>query len=354
MTTFSTFTLLILLGIELAQAQLPKWENDDLEKIKNGNLVAGKALLDSGIAFESAGLGTTIPDPIVDPDPPTPPDIIRPIPVQPEKHDTPPVVDGRINLSKEWADRYFSAPIDEGITDPQQLLSAKERLDVQYALERYAEESPVSIYFYLFDKNQKIPEQFSPEATFNNYYYSQPSAVIVYYFIEEPERCKVHFGGKDANAIATNKIRSMVRGIRISAQKHSNRINQLDALIRQLSLHMFWIEKAMIDDIYLPFDPTADPSSNKESKTSKMKQQVYLGLNYFAKHWWLVAIGAGTLVLLLLLGVRWVTTRKFTFPELAIADRLDLPKGGTAGGLLSYDNRDAPPSAQRKQFDQPF
>ena len=91
-------------------------------------------------------------------------------------------------VSGPLLDRYFSQRINEGMIDPQNLLKSKQRLDLDYALEKYDEESPVSIYLYLFDKNQRIPDTHSAKTIFDSFYYSEPSAVVVYYFIEEPER----------------------------------------------------------------------------------------------------------------------------------------------------------------------
>lgn len=347
MTQILSIVLLLLLAPLLCGA-LPKWHEKDRKKLNNGSLIVGSSLLDLSIKPLDIELPEIKLEQAV-----TKPLIVHPFQAQPDRP-LDPLEDSRQPLSEDLLQRYFANAINEGVTDPQNLLSAKERLDVNYALERYAEESPVSIYFYLFDRNQKVPDNYSAKTIFNTFYYSDPSAVVVYYFIEEPERCQVHFGGKDANLIATNKIRDLVSGIRMAAKKRSDKIDQLDDFIRQLSLHMYWIEKSMIKDIYDPIENITPNQPGGSASTRSVTDKVYIGLNHFSRYWWMVALGSTILLIILLSGVWWVKSRRFLFPELHIKPRLHLPNGGSSGGTLSFKDEKQPPSAQRRQFDNPF
>lgn len=344
--------LIYLLYLSRVFAALPEWDTESAKHLSTNGFIAGDALLASKI-----DLGDNSPTPIPSPDSIPQlvrPLIIEPIPNRPENHQLPPVNDSRKLISQQLTQRYFNELIDEGIHDPQSLLSNKERVDTQYALERYAEESPVSIYFYLFDKNQRVPHYQSPQTTFQQFYYSEPSAVVVYYYMGEPERSQLYFGGKDANLVATNKIRDLTSGIRNGAKKRSNRSSQLSEFIKQLSLHMFWIEKSMIEDIYTPLDLDESPSKTSSNGSNGLSDKALKGVNQISHIWWIIAAVATGVIVMLLLGVHWVSSRKFFFPKIATQPRLSLPNGGSSGGILKFDKENMPPSAQKEQFHDPF
>ena len=333
-------------------AELPEWDPDPVKRLGVKHLIAGQELLASKIDIDTFDLSLSL-----DADMPPEiyrPSIIQPIPARPEEHELPPVNDTRKLIPQWLVSRYFDAPIHEGIHDPQSILSNKEHVETQVALENYAQESPVSIYFYLFEKNQRVPQTQSPQVTFNQFYYSEPSAVIVYYFMGEPERSQLYFGGKDANLVATNKIRELTASIRNGAKRRSNRSSQLNEFIKQLSRGMYWIEKSMVADVYLPLDLNGNTSKQTSGGASKLSEKAFEGVSKISNVWWIIVIVSVLVIVVLLLGVYWVSNRRFLFPRLSTHPRLSLPHGGSSGGVLRFDKENVPPSAQREQFDNPL
>jgi hypothetical protein len=339
---------------------VPEWDEDDLKAMDDGEFVPGYKLLALDVEvgenpsppkFEELKELEEIEKEAKSDDDDS--HMSAPF-LLPHSSDIQPEDDGRKLLSDAQVSSYFSKAVEEGIFDPQRLLSSKENLEVKDALDKYAEESPVSIFFYLFDKNQKVPQEHSAEATFYRYYYSEPSAVLVYYFIEEPQRCQVHFGGKDANVIATNKVRELISEVKLGAKKRSSRISQLKEFIRQLSLQMYWIEHAMIEDVYDNYVAQQHSTATSKPSQSKIQDSILMAMNNLSKIWWIVLLGALTFISILLGGVHWVANRRFLFPKLAVKPRFYLPHGGSSGGVLSFKKHDLPPSSQRDQFKKPF
>lgn len=339
----------------LCHATLPTWTEEELKALEAGEIIVGADLFapTPDVSTRPDGSVPTIsieniPNESI-PDIKLPP---RPAPklANPDAHQLPPIEDNRKFISNVLTQRYFSARVREGLSDPQMILENAERLDFQYALDQYSDASPVSIYLYLFDRNQAVPIEHSPEATFDEFYYSEPSAIVVYYFIDEPERAQVFFGGKDTNSIASNKIRDLVSGVRVSAKRHSRRITQLDEFIRQLSLHLFWIEKAMISDEYseealeVPQEAATAIEPVEKTKFTKFKE-------LFEPHMKTIGLSVVFILLLLLCGIVLLARRRFFFPKLQKMERLSLPNGTTSGATLSFADENSPPSAQLAQFD---
>jgi len=347
------YILLFLFFGSITLAAITPWSEEDKLKLESGELIVG-----SGLFSEKVDIGEDLTfEPLSDKEQESidTPLIARPIPIDPRDRETPAIDDNRKLISPQLATRYFENRIKQGIIDPQNLLSNKERLDIEYSLTSYTNESesPISLYFYLFDSNQQVPLDYSPRTVFNTHYYSEPAAVVIYYFIAEPERSQIFFGGKDSNLIAKNKIRELESSIKLAAKQKSNKISQLEEFIRQMSLQMYWIERAMTTGDYEPLD-SQHAKSKSSAKKNPVTDKVYQGLSLFSRHWWIIVASSLALIALLLAGVYWVANRRFLFPPLDIPSRLSLPNGGHSGGILKYSNEKLPPSAQREQFDEPF
>lgn len=337
------------MSASFATANLPQWTEDDIKRLDSGRLVVGKALLT--LEGDPTLVDPNSPENTIEDNSVTPRDLppSRPIVIAPTIiHPTPPLVDDRVALNSSLVNRYFKNPISAGLFDPQQILSTQARLDIEYALSTLADESPIPVYFYLFDRGQKVIQNYSPKTIFDTHYYADASAIMIYYFVEEPERCQIYFGGKDAQNVKPHEIRELISGVRAGAKKRSNSISQLDEFIRQLSLQLYWIEKSLLEETFVE---EIDAENKKSSSGNTKFDKIIVGYKAFASNWWKVATACGGFISLLLAGVYYVKHRKFRFPHLKTQTRLNLPNGGGMGGILSYKNQNLPPSAQKEQFD---
>lgn len=357
-----TFILSSIVLASIANAQLPQWSERELKAIETGQFIPGNSLFSSisqaeldkldlipndlGDRLENTNT-QIIPDKeILEAPLTTPPARPEPRAAHPELHQGNKLQDNHYFISKELIARYFEKPITAGLSDPQLILKNAERLDFQYSLEQYFDTSPVSIYLYLFDQKQKVPLSHSPKATFQEFYYSEPSAIVVYYFIGEPERTQVHFDGKETYSLTKHKTRTLAKNVKIAAKRHSNSINQLDEFIRQLSLHLFWIEKAMLDDNYEALHPNiSNPIKQNEENSNLLKKDAWLLSNKKT----LLFYSGLSLLVILLITVLLKRKRNF-FPRLKTLPRLHLPNATFSGAQMKFEDEDTPPSQQSKDL----
>lgn len=271
----------------------------------------------------------------------------EPVAATPEKHNLRTVKDERINISPQLASRYFSQPLSSSLHDPQLLLSNKERLDFQQSLEQYSNASPVSIYLYIFDRNQQVTDINNVESTFNKFYHSEPSVAVVYYYMGQPERSQVHFGGKDTATLASNTVRELSKGVRISAKRQSSDIKQLDEFLRELSLHLFWIEKSMIEGEEITPSDQLKQSETTQSKPSKSRFDTII--KFVEPNLQTIFFSVSLTLLIFLFLVIFIAKKKMYFPKVNIPKRLALPNGTHCCASMDFKDPETPPSMQLKE-----
>lgn len=352
------------------QAELPQWSASELKEIEAGNLTVGESLfksvssdfkpsdkiqvlqqsLEEILAEQKAALEKKTKKPTIPPIsekklilPPRP----KPLAATPERHSLKTIKDERYTISLGLTSRYFSQPLSTSIHDPQSLLSNEERLDFQHSLEQYSDTSSISIYLYIFDREQQVADGNNIESTFNKFYNSEPVVAVIYYYMGQPERAQIKLGGIDTHNLSSFKIRELSKGVRMSAKRYGSNVDQLEEFLRELSLQLFWIEKAIIEGKDLPPIEQQKLAETIQPKPSKGRFDAIIEV--IKPKLKTIFLSVSLILLTSLFLFIFITKKKMYFPRVNIPKRLSLPNGTHCSASMSFEDPESPPSIQLKE-----
>lgn len=323
--------LFFVLAQQAAGQPLPAWTPEDLARVKNGDIIAGAGLLVDSPADA----------PQIAPDPAVPP---LPEP-EPEPPYDPKVIPG------EFLSAYFATAPQSYLIDPQHLLSRQETLDREGFLEYHAAESTVDIRLYLFDAQQEIPAQYSPDNLARERYAKSDLTAVVYCFLGAPSRNMLAFGGREAGHLETAEIRRTLEHSLLKALEKSDPAAQVEAFVVELSIKLYWMEKSMADAkaaaaaAAMPRDGTPEnhPAAEKPAGAMAKIQPYLLYLAVGGGGVGLMVAGAAGVYLL------WRRSRRYHFPVLEIPRRLGAEYAAGIGAVIAFNNKHGSPSSQRDQ-----
>jgi hypothetical protein len=251
-----------------------------------------------------------------------------------------------VGVPEEYMADYFERRPDSFLVDPQKLLGRQESRDRVAFLRYHAEDSAVDLYFYLFDGTQEIPSEVRVEEMVERLFGDGKPAAVVFYFMGAPQRSELWLSPSlTGKASAADRQRALQSSVAEALEK-ADPVDQLDRFSVQMSIRLYWIEKAFggrAEDagpmVVLPAKP---------APVSKMKRwEPWL---QEARKWALPAAVVGGIVVfgwlaLWLLGAR----ARYRFPEIEVAPRLGGEHGAGVGAVITFGNPGLPPSFQREQ-----
>ncbi|MEK6196108.1 MAG: hypothetical protein N2F24_17990, partial [Deltaproteobacteria bacterium] len=316
----------------LAQS-LPTWGNEDRARLKKGELVPGAALL--------VEVPPERPEPRVAPEPEVP----SLEPVVPEPDYDPKVI------PDEYLGDYFSTSTSssEGyLIDPQRLLSMQESLDREGFLEYHADDSEVDIRMYLFDAQQEIPPPYTLQKLVRDRYSDGPLSAVVFCFLGDPSRNVLAFGGEGAMPIPIKDVRKMLESAQMKAQEKSDPSAQVESFIVQLSIRLYWFEKALAEARV-----AATPVTGGTTHSTREKKERSASPGVMAKvkpYFFYAVVGfSGFALSVFAIGLAWVLwtrSRTYHFPVLEPPHRLGADYAAGVGAVLAFHNKLGSPSSQ--------
>lgn len=315
---------------------LPQWSAEDRARLNKGEIVAGASLLVDSTPRRTASGEVVAPVFPVVPIPPVEP--------------TPPVVDAAArHIPEEYLGDYFTKAPETYLIDPQRLFSNQETLDREGFLEYYADESEVDVRIYLFDAEQQIPSDYTLQQLVENQYSKGPLTAVVFYFLGNPKRNQLLFGGLGADLVDSERLRKMLGSAKIKAMEKSDSAAQMESFIVQLSISIYWMEQSIAETHAA--DVTA-PSSAQESEKSASKRGT--GFEKIQPYLWYGAIGVLSVLMagfaLIRAWVLWSRSRRYYFPILELPPRLGADYAAGIGSVIGFHNKLDSPSSQRDQI----
>lgn len=258
-------------------------------------------------------------------------------------------------IAEEYLDAYFTQTPKSHLIDPQRLFSNQETLDQEGFLQYYADESEVNVRIYLFDAKQEIPGEFNLESVVQKHYAKEPLTAVVYYFLGNPGRNQLMFGGHDSDQVEADFLRKMLDSAKVKAMERSEPSAQMESFIVQLSIRIFWIEQALIEARNSQLAESlgvVELSGNGSSEDNvKSKPSVYVSLQPYLLSGTVAAISvlmvATALVALWLI---WKRSRRYTFPVLGVPRRLGAEHAAGVGAVMSFHCKTESPSSQRNRL----
>ncbi len=323
---------------------LPQWSSEDLARLKSGELIVGAAILvDDVNELSGENASESVSPPL---EPVVPLEVVNPLELDPEDR-----AEEARAIPEEYLDDYFSKAPGTYLIDPQRLFSNQETLDREGFLEYYADESEVDIRIYLFAADQEVPSIYSLKQLVDDRYAEGPLTAVVYYFLGNPARNALIFGGKSSELVTTERLRKMLDVAKIKAMEKSDSAAQMESFIIQLSISTYWVEQMIAS---VRSDESAEvmaPLSENQGETPASAPGPWANLQPYL---WDAVVGTlGVIGLIVVLGGGWVLwrrSRRYYFPVLELPVRLGADHAAGIGAVMGFHNKLDSPSSQRDQI----
>lgn len=312
---------------------LPLWSPADFEKVKKGEIVAGKALLVATPVDPNA----KIEEPVVEEPLPKPEEV-----PEPEIDET--------AISPEFLVEYFKeVPKDDDghpvfLVDPQELLARQEFRDRESFLQYHSSESNINMHVYLFDGRQQLPEGMTIKSVYRDLYADRGPVSVVFYHLGMPDRSQIVLSSDIRAVISEDEQNRALRAAVQEAFEKSDVAYQLDNFLVELSIRLYWIERELNKAetprlARMETDEKVLAAARSEDDNFRLVARAFLFVFY------MVVVG-----LLGWLGYFFVERRmKVHFPEVECGPLLGAPHAAGVGAVISFSSSQLPPSQQRDQ-----
>ncbi len=311
----------------IEEPPLPEWNDETRSENMSDDTFPGSILL----SFEDEDAPPNLPFPPA-------PDLI-------EETSTAFIPDEDL-VADEDLPAYFANRPKSYLVDPQNLLSPLQSTDLTSTLETHSNDSTIDIYLYIFNTGQHIPGDVRDEETVERLYASGKPAIVVFYYLAEPQRATLYLSPSLTDHISAAEQRRGLNNSILQALDNPEPFNQLQAFSDQISLRAYWMER-IIEDHPSPTTPsppettpieTETPSTFKYPQISPEVRQILL-ISSLA-----VLLFLGTFIALKIKNIR----RKFFFPPNKTEPRLGAEHAAGVGAVISFTKDSLPPAKQRE------
>ncbi len=274
---------------------------------------------------------------------------------EPESYDEPEGID-RTWINKESLVEYFVKKPEKELVDPQGLLSRQAYTDRSAFLTYHRRDSNIPIYIYLFDGPQEVPAGYDVQAQLKSQLSGQGSALLAYYFLGRPDKSQIAMSPSIRQSLSLLEYRRVLESAMSEAAEKSDPVDQLENFAVQLSIRMYWIERAMREAAESQSSiqglSGVLPSAQAKTTSGKSKQgsrSILLLLHQFGSH-----ISAAAIILLSGFA-GWYAKKlnykkkRYYFPEHDNSTRLAAPHAAGVGAVIHFRSPQIPPSSQREQ-----
>ncbi|RTZ69008.1 MAG: hypothetical protein DSZ21_00680 [Tenericutes bacterium] len=331
------FFFLIFADMGFAQS-LPQWSESDLLLLEKGELVVGASLLvddikrppramvvDENEKDESKSLTSEEDDLQADGD-----------------YDP-------VEIPKEYLRDYFDQKPDSYLVDPQRLFTNQETLDLEGFLTYCADESDVDIRVYLFGAHQKLPDGYSLKRLVEEQYADGTLTAVVFYFLGNPKRNQIQFGGKDSQIVNAEKLRKMLDLAQVKALEKTDPVAQVESFVVQLSISIYWIEQELKELQARLQDQEENPMVEKKAVSQPKKEKFNLMevVQPYLLPTFLVLLAVGSLIATL---IWWRRSRRYYFPVLNVPHRLGGEHAAGIGAVMRFYDKTESPNRQHREI----
>jgi hypothetical protein len=232
--------------------------------------------------------------------------------------------------------------------DAQGLLSPGDKRDRLKFLDYHAGDSAVDLYVHLFDKGQSIPDPEVHAAVLDEAFHDGKPAVVLVYFMGEPQRALLHLSPGLKGRIAPRECKRALESAMLQAMEKNEPSAQLEAFLVQMSIRIYWLERLLGGEKESPEDQPIEVPA-KVKITDSLMTQVQPWIDGFLANLKWIGLGISACISTLLASLWWVRNRQHRFPELDVEPRLGGAHGAGIGAVISFTNSQVPPMAQRNQ-----
>jgi len=308
-----------------AEPPMPSWRGDDRKALEQGELVPGAVLLAGDEAADPA-------------------DEVEPPPPAAEQVEA--VATDGPEVPERFLEAYFGRRPSRFLVDPQGLLGTKDARDRESFLNYHAGDSEVDLFVYLFDGHQTIPSEVRDEELVERHFAEGKPAVVVFYYLGAPQKSDIAVSPRLSEAVSVaEQRRALVSSVEEALEK-ADAIAQFEAFCVQLSIRIYWMERAAGLVAEAPAVPVVRAS--KPAPVEAGEPPVLAGARRWAERYGVpggifasaLGIAAGALV-----AAR--RRRRFRFPAFDVSPRLGGAHAAGIGAVISFGNTAQSPASQR-------
>ncbi len=327
----------MMLGASIVQANieppLPSWDSTERKKAIGEGWIAGGLLL----TYETIPLDEAEAETPLRVESPTADELAT----SPEDED---------EVREEFLVPYFAEKPAGHLVDPQNLLSARERQDIEAFLDRHAGESSIDMYVYVFGTDQQIPSDVREEEVVERLYSVGKPALVMYYYLGAPQRSTVYLSPIITDTVSAAEQRRALESSVMQAFGSSKPFDQLEGFLVQMSIRIYWMERMADGTAEETMDdfPADDGSGAAIKRVGAVKKRFVLPAWGRLAAWSFAAVSGGILVLCSL-AVWWRARARYRFPEFEVEPRLGGNHAAGIGAIISFANPATPPAMQRNQ-----
>lgn len=306
---------------------LPVWRDEDREAMERGELVPGLTLLTETTAQEAAA-EAEVPSPAAGE-------------ISADEQESP-------EVAERFLDDYFGTRPTDFLVDPQQLLGTKDARDRQSFLKYHSGDSEVDLFVYLFDGHQAIPSEVREEEVIERFYSDGKPAVVVYYYLGAPQKSEIYLSPFLSETVSAAEQRRALNSSVEEAMEKPDALAQFEAFCVQLSIRIYWMERAA----GLVEDAPAIPLARRVHAVEK--EEAASGAVLQAKEWghrYGVSSGIMAGAVLIVVGGLSIARRRarYRFPSFEVAPRLGGSHAAGIGAVISFGSTTQSPSSQRNE-----
>lgn len=325
-----------LTGVAAAAANdfsLPTWDEPEQKLLDESGWQAGVDLL------------------VADPEEPAP----GPLDTEsPTADDFPAPPGGVAEIPQAALARYFGERPGSFLVDPQHLLAADASRDLLTILDSHAGDSAIDLFIYVFAKDQEIPGEVREEELIERCFMKGRPALVVYYFLGQPQQSVMHLSPAVTDAISAAEQRRALASSIMQGLEKSDPREQLQEFVVQMGIRICGMESLLGAGTTATADTLPAVSHPHAAKTKKesfallalLAQRVQPAIAY----WPQCGMAAGALLVGLCLWLWWRWRATYRLPEFEIEPRLGGDHAAGIGAVISFASPTLPPASQRSQI----
>lgn len=306
---------------------MPAWRDEDRKALEKGEIVPGLTLLTEEVADE-------VPE---DPEVPSP-----------TGSELAAAEDASPEVAERYLEDYFGARPTDFLVDPQKILGPKDARDRQSFLKYHSGDSEVDLFVYLFDGHQVIPSEVREEEVVERFFSEGKPAVVVYYYLGAPQKSDIYLSPFLSDTVSAAEQRRALNSSVEEAMEKADAMSQFEAFCVQLSIRIYWMERAaglVKDTPAMPLARRAEATEKKKEESKALVQAREWGQRYGVAG----GIMAGA-VLLVVGGLSIASYRaRYRFPAFEVAPRLGGSHAAGIGAVISFGSTTQSPSSQRNE-----
>lgn len=235
------------------------------------------------------------------------------------------------DIAPAMIDQFFAKKPSSFLIDPQHVLTRQEYRDQLSFLKYHDSDSLVKMYVFVFEGHQVLPVGWDAERLWMQHFRHDGPTALVFYFNGQPQRTQLHLSPELMRSVGMAEKGRALQSAMNHALIKSQPADQLDGFCLQLSIRLYWMQKAWQAGVIAPLEPDVP-----EFKTVPTNSLSHAFVQWWQK--WGIVFSAMTAATFVTGTIHWMRLRRrsYRFPERVAESRLGAPFAGGAGAVLSF------------------